>query len=516
MCALGWTLGKPPDEPDELPERCRMPPMSGLARRPQARTWRLVPDAAWALLTNVRFAVVQIGVLAVAGLIGTLVPQVPAFALRSPAAHSRAIADLHFRYDPLTFLGWNVGPALTDVFERLGLFRVFSTPWFVALVTILAASVVACTLNRLPRLFREVRDVRIVQPEPFFHPDLPRRAVVGGAVPDERGRGGEGALEPAPVREELNRRRYRVSGAEVEGVTYLYGDRNRYQKLATLLTHAGLVLFLLGGAVTGALGYETGVLLADGQVAPIAPVGTQDNLIVKSLGFAAPRNPDGSFADFYSDIAVYRDGREVARKRIRVNDPLTVDGFTFHQNSFGPAAELEIRDAAGKLLWLGPVALDQPTLGLPGGTLTIPGSRTGLQVVLQRDAGAPYLALVGYRSVSGTSSVDVAFLGRLPGGVFSDPQQFGGFRIRWSGISSWTGLIVKKDPGAPIVWIAFLCLISGLTITFYFPRRRVWARLEGGRLQLAVRADRYVDVRAELAELVAAIGHRASGPQVSR
>lgn len=493
-----------------------MRPMSGLARRPRAPTWRLLPEPAWALLTNVRFAVAQILVLVVAGAIGTLVPQVPAFALRSPAAYERAIADLHLRYDPLTFAGWNVGPALTDVFERLGLVRVFSTPWFVALVTILAVSIVACTLNRLPRLVREVRDVRIVQPEPFFHPDLPRRAIVGGAVPDERGRGGEGVLEPASVREELSRRRYRVSGAEVEGVAYLYGDRNRYQKLATLLTHAGLVLILLGGAVTGALGYETGVLIADGQVAPIAPVGTQDNLIVKNLGFAAPRNPDGSYADFYSDIAVYRAGQEVARKRITVNDPLAVEGFTFHQNSFGPAAELEIRDAAGGLLWLGPVALDQPTLGLPGGTLTIPGTRTGLQVVLQRDVDVPYLALVGYRTVTGSSSVDVAFLGRLPAGVFSDPRQFGGFRIRWSGISSWTGLIVKKDPGALIVWIAFVCLISGLTITFYFPRRRVWVRLERGRLQLAVRADRYVDVRGELAEMVAAIGHRAGEPASAR
>jgi cytochrome c biogenesis protein ResB len=133
-------------------------------------------------------------------------------------------------------------------------------------------------------------------------------------------------------------------------------------------------------------------------------------------------------------------------------------------------------------------------------------------VVLQRDVDVPYLALVGYRWVLGTSSAEVAFLGRLPAGAFTDPQQFGGFRIRWSRISSWTGLIVKKDPGAPIVWIAFLCLISGLTITFYFPRRRVWARLEGGRLQLAVRADRYVDVRGELAELVAAIGRRAGEP----
>ena len=53
------------------------------------------------------------------------------------------------------------------------------------------------------------------------------------------------------------------------------------------------------------------------------------------------------------------------------------------------------------------------------------------------------------------------------------------------------------------MWAAFLCLIAGITITFYRPRRRIWARLTSdGRLGLVFRADRYVDVEREFGALL--------------
>jgi cytochrome c biogenesis protein len=294
----------------------------------------------------------------------------------------------------------------------------------------------------------------------------------------------------------------------------VYGDRNRYSKLATLLTHTGLVLFLVAGAVTGILGYETVVFLADGQSAPVQAVGTPDNLLVKNLGFAAPRNADGSFADFYSDIVVYRDGAEIARKRIRVNDPLTVAGFTFHQNTFGPAQSLEIRGPDGGLVLTGPVILDEEVLGLPAGTAAIPGSDLGLQLVLARDdAGLPVLALVGYRQAAVQAAQQppqIVFADRLHLGQSTSPDVSAGYTVRWTAASAWTGMVIKTDPGAGIVWIAFVSLISGVVVTFYLPRRRVWVRLIKGRATLVLRGERYVAVDSELGELVADLRDRAS------
>jgi cytochrome c biogenesis protein len=74
------------------------------------------------------------------------------------------------------------------------------------------------------------------------------------------------------------------------------------------------------------------------------------------------------------------------------------------------------------------------------------------------------------------------------------------------GFSDYTLLIAKRDPGAPIVWAAFVALLTGLAITFYLPRRRIWARLRpDGRLDLVGRADRQVDFDREFGSLVDAL-----------
>lgn len=466
--------------------------------------------ALWSLLTSVRFAVVQILVLVVAGLDGTLVRQIPSFALHNYAAYQREITDLHVRYDSLSILDWRFGPMLVDVFERLGLFRVFSAPWFLTLATILAISLTANTLDRLPKLWRDVRHARVVQPERYFDERLPNRAVVGGTSVEAEAERAEGVVTGDAVREVLRQRQYRVREAEEAGRHYVYGDRNAYHKLMTLPTHVGVVLFLVAGAVTGTFGYETVVFVADGQSAPVQALGTPDNLVVRSLGFYAPQNPDGSFADFYSDIVVYRNGIEVAQKRIRVNDPLDVDGFRFHQNTFGPAVNLEIRDSSSALLWSAPFILDSETLGKPSGTMFVPGSETGLLAVLDRKQDGRYeLALVGVGTDPDTGqATEVLFGLELPPGVASSPEDAGGYRISWSKVSGFTGMVIKKDPGQPLVLVAFVALVSGLVLTFYFPRRRVWSVVENGQVRLAVRCDRYVNEADELAALVDAIGER--------
>lgn len=452
-------------------------------------------------LTSVRFAVLQITLLAIAGLIGTMVRQIPAFALKDPAAYATELADLHRRYDPVALLGLRVGPGMVDTFDRVGFFRVFSAPWFTLLLALLVVSIVVCTLDRTPRMWRGVRYVRVAQPPGFFDLRLPERARYDGA-----------SLAPDDLRDLLRSRRYKVretADPDDPSVRHVYGDRNQYFKMATLLTHLGLILFLAGGAVTGALGYETVLFVGNGQTAPVQPVGTPHNLLVKNLGFEAPRRSDGSFEDFRTTLAVYQDGAEIARKTIRVNDPLSVAGFVFHQNTFGPAADMEIRDADGRLVWTGPVLLAGQIAGLPQGFLTIPGSPIGLLTVLSNDAtsGGASLALIGLAAGADGQSQAI-FRQSLGQGDTSDPSATAGYAITWRKADAFTGMVVKQDPGQGLIWLAYGSLIAGLLLVFYFPRRRVWARLSDGRLELALAADRYVDAAREFSSLLGDIGAR--------
>ena len=159
------------------------------------------------------------------------------------------------------------------------------------------------------------------------------------------------------------------------GGTYLYGDRNRWTKLATLITHAGLVLFLVAAAVTSRLGFEQGLVIAEGESLTVQPIGTPGLLLVRNLGFEAPGFETGRPTDFTTHLAVYQDGQQIAEKTIRVNDPLEVGGYTFHQNGFGPAPDVVIRDADGKPLWTGPIPMTDQAAGFPFAEFAVPGPR---------------------------------------------------------------------------------------------------------------------------------------------
>jgi len=87
------------------------------------------------------------------------------------------------------------------------------------------------------------------------------------------------------------------------------------------------------------------------------------------------------------------------------------------------------------------------------------------------------------------------------GGVAGSPDT--DFYVQLLDVQNATVLVAKEDPGQGIVWLAFLSLITGLLITFYLPRRRVWARLDqGGELWIVGRSERYVDFRREFGRLL--------------
>ena len=107
------------------------------------------------------------------------------------------------------------------------------------------------------------------------------------------------------------------------------------------------------------------------------------------------------------------------------------------------------------------------------------------------------------------------FLVTIPPGVTTDPEVTAGQEITWDGTGAWTGLVVRRDPGQPIIWVAFGLLIAGLVLTFYFPRRQAWARIVPGgsgapHIELVLQADRYVDRDRELRELAEAVAERTA------
>ena len=153
--------------------------------------------------------------------------QLPDFAFRSATDYTDQMDLIHGLYDPL------FGTAGVGALERLGIFQVFRSPWFSAALVVLVLSIVCCTINRIPRMWRGVSDIRVAQPDPFFDPKLPDRAQMSGVPLDN-------------VRRVFRKRGFRLrEEVAADGTRFVYGDRNKYSKLATLFTHLGLITFLL-------------------------------------------------------------------------------------------------------------------------------------------------------------------------------------------------------------------------------------------------------------------------------
>jgi cytochrome c biogenesis protein len=461
------------------------------ARPPAPDVFERIGRTVLRLFTSVDFAVVQIIALSLLALVGMTVKQLPTFAFRSAGDYENAMADLHSRYDPA------FGRGIVDAMERLQLFHVFTSTWFTVGLIVLVISIVICTLDRTPRLWRLSKDIRVVQPDEFYDPELADRAAMTG-------------VDAAAVGAALRRHRFNVREADVDGIRYLYGDRHRWTKLATLISHMGLILFLIAGVVTWQFGDEQGLVVADGDTLTVQPVGTPGLLLVKNYAFEAPGFLEtGQASDFTTDLGVFQSGSEIARKTIRVNDPLEVGGYTFHENGFGAAPVLLISDTSGKPLWDGPVPLTDSADNLPYGTLSVPGRDVGLSLLLKRDADGIGVVIVAPYHVSGVEtdgSPKIEYLDQSVVAVAAGEAQIPSgldFSVGVRKFSDYVLLIAKKDPGQGIVWTAFLLLIIGLAITFYLPRRRIWARIvPSGEVRLVARSDRYVDLEREFGRLL--------------
>ena len=292
----------------------------------------------WRLFTSVRFAFGLTGGLALAGLLGTLIPQVP-IPMRGNDVAVQAWVD---------FQQGKFG-LFTGAMDRLGLFSVFTSWWFRSSMGVLVVSVAVCTANRLPPTLRNVFRPRERVPEQYF----------------ERARSRLHAAEPLDadrLARALRRRRYAVRQSDEGGITYLFADRFPWAGLATFASHLGLILILAGVAVSLLLAREAPLLIPEGTAKTYGELADPDFMLVQVLDTVEGRDPQGNIIDYHTDLAIYRHGQELCRGRSTVNTPLSCEGFRFHQSLFSAsAAQLLVQDAASgrtlydETLWLGDI-----------------------------------------------------------------------------------------------------------------------------------------------------------------
>jgi cytochrome c biogenesis protein len=447
----------------------------------------------WRFLGSTRVAVVLLVVVLLGALVGTLFPQLTPDMAADPAASARWLTTAQEKYG-----------FLFGLYRAVGLFDVYHSPWFLVLVAALLLNTVVCTVDRLRVLWKAVTARPRIEHAESFYERMPNHISLRVTSVEQ----GEQAL-----RRVLGRRRYRVVAERQDGVTYLFAERNRLARLATLVTHASLVLLVLGILWSGWGGWrERAVALGPGQ---IYDVGHGQNFAVRSDGLEIERYPNGQPSDYRAHLAVLEKGAEVMRKTVRVNDPLTYRGVAFYLYSYGPAGRVRATDAKGR-----PVPL-QAELGQEGSsgevTLNFSGEGDGQEIVV------PSLDLV-MRLVFYYQGPSLFVQATRSG----ETRPFGAGSIRGGdslkiedvtfefALDRYIVLQVVHDPGFKWVILAGFLTMGGLIFSFYFPHKRLWARVTAGELWLAGRTERdAMGFEKEFADLVKGLmkglGKRSGG-----
>jgi cytochrome c biogenesis protein len=193
---------------------------------------------------------------------------------------------------------------------------------------------------------------------------------------------------------------------------------------------------------------------------------------------------------------------------LRVNDPLAYSGIVFHQSSLVPSATITISDRQGNVIYHDAVILDQSTTLPSGGGVDyargvpIPGSNLTMGVFFVHDTGlhmsqvpnATLLITIGSPNTPNSQDKALLRLVRGQSGQSIDKE----WTITLNDASDATVLLVTKDAGAQFIWPVAVVLILSLCLTFYFPQRRIWLRIQGNRVQMAALREHYTNIRTDL------------------
>ncbi len=277
--------------------------------------------ATWRLFTSVRWAIGIIVFLAVAGLIGVLVPQVPSPVRGDPVAEAQWLAQQEGRFG-----------FLTDPMNSLGLFDVFHSFWFAFALGLLVVSVGVCTAGRFPAIWRAVM--------------RPRKRVGDGYFTGARHRFDYATPSSGPRLEEtLRRRRYAVERYTEGDTLYLFADRFQIAQFATFASHLALIALLAAGLLSRFGGFSNGLLIAEGASAPVFALTHPNQMQVQLLDAVGEVTPEGIPVEYRSELAIFQGGQEVKRCASTVNSPCGYEGYRFHQAAyFGFGADVQVRD----------------------------------------------------------------------------------------------------------------------------------------------------------------------------
>ncbi|KAB2635725.1 cytochrome c biogenesis protein CCS1 [Pyrus ussuriensis x Pyrus communis] len=344
----------------------------------------------------------------------------------------------------------------------LGFDHMFTSPIFLALLTLLGASLMACTYTTQIPLVKVARRWNFMQSSEAIHKQefsdsLPRASVEDFGV----------VLMGA--------------GYEVflKGPS-LYAFKGLAGRFAPIGVHLAMLLIMVGGTLSASGSFKGTVTVPQGLnfvigdvMHPIGFLSTPTeafNTEVHVNKFYMNYYDSGEVSQFYTDLSLLDlDGKEVLRKTISVNNPLRYGGITIYQTDWSISALQVLKDNEGPFnLAMAPLKIngDKKLYGsfLPIGDVNAPNVK-GISM-LARDLQS----IVLYDQEGKFAGI------RRPSSKL--PIEIDGNKIVIVDAIGSSGLDLKTDPGVPVVYAGFGALMLTTCISF-LSHSQIWALQDG-------------------------------------
>jgi cytochrome c biogenesis protein len=424
-------------------------------------------QSVWDFFCSLKLSISLLIGLAVTSIIGTVIPQGP----------QREYLE-------------TIGAAKIKLYSALGFFDMYHSWWFILLLYLLTVNLVACSIKRLPRVWKFISDPTLVLDEGNEKSlSLTHQVKMEGTAAALRDKmtaflSGEFA---APVVTEVN------------GEYHLFAQKNPYCRLGVYVVHLSIIIIFIGAIIGSLFGFKGYVNITEGTSA--STIEKRGTAMPYPLGFAVLCEKfsvtfydTGAPKEFKSILTVQENGRPVPgyeKIPIVVNSPLTYKGITFYQSSYGPATEgssfyISVQDKKGGA----PVKLT----ARQGDRLNLPGGGS-LQVIEATQDVRPFMkaysgpAVRAEYSPPGGAPQSIILLRNFPD---FDMQRGGSQVFTYEGGEEkfYTGLQVAKDPGVWVVWFGCTLMILGICIAFFLSHKRIWIRVANGRMTVGGTANK--------------------------
>ncbi|MBZ5665800.1 MAG: cytochrome c biogenesis protein ResB [Acidobacteriia bacterium] len=369
-------------------------------------------------------------------------------------------------------------PQALRMLDAVGLTDVFHSWWFLGLVLLVSLCIVAASIDRFPNSWRYFSRPYKYPDESFRRALHPQKTL---AVADEEA--GLVAAERA-----LHELGYKPERVVREDHFAIFAERSRISELAVYIVHASLLLIFLGTVVDGIWGWRGTLNLNEGQTSNLVELrdGTTRTLpfAIRCDSAGQENYKDGTPKKWWSQLAVVKQGRDVQKKEIVVNDPLVYSGVRFYQSSYGPNGKVDKlmlvaapKNGSGQKQEIGlavndTVPLDADTTVRFAEFIPDYAVREGQVYRKSNQLENPAAHLV-VTSRSAGRDFDVWF--PQMDEVSDNSKAPWMFQATDLKMGHFTGLQVSHEPGQWGVWSGVVLMGIGLAFVFYVVHMRFWA-----------------------------------------